>query len=364
MKTLFAISFFFFSIFSIKAQTVSVQMNSLNPFKVKSEEIFNLSIVNPTSVEINVKIIGNWILENKKVVVLTINNVTLKPGVNIINEQNYFSLEKQYFNNIVEINERNTSSLPPGTYKACISLQCVTNDCSGAGNKVISNEITHCIDVNIINPNPFLLTSPYNKAELLEKRPNFSWLPVTNIGSDLNIKYTLTLVKKSNQEQSCNEAIIRNRPLYVSEELTFPMLIYPGDLPDLDTGQYSWRVEAISNNTKVAISESWCFSVVNKKEFLDSNVYVKLTTTDHNIHHVKGNLYFLYTEIYSSELLQTQLFDQAGKELIINDIFSTNYGENKFVLDLSNLGLKKDTLYLLKIKDQAGKTYQLKFQLI
>lgn len=365
MKIIAYVAVFFGFFISANSQTITTQLGNLNSFAVNSDDIFSVTLINPSTKEVEVNIQATWFLNNKKAVSLSVEKFTIRTGVNVMNQGDLNGVQKRYFDSYIEQSEKSTNSLPHGNYKVCLIMKCVTNDCSGAGSNIISTEKSDCFDISVYNPSPFLLSSPFNGATLYENRPNLTWIPASQNNSEINIAYRLTLVKRNSEKQSCADAIIRNRPILKEENITFPMLVYPSDLPDLDTGYYSWRVEAIANNNSVyATSETWCFSIKNKEELADSNVYVKLSTADYYTHHFKGDLYFIYNELYSAEKLNIQLFDQSGKEILTSQVFETAYGENKFILKVKDLGLKKTEVYQLKVKDQANKTYLLKFQIL
>ena len=355
----------FVNIKNINAQKLDIKLNYPNPFFVNSDDILNIQITNPTNKEIEVSIIGIWNYNGAKAVTLVTDRFTLKSGLNQIHSSLIAISEKSYYNQTVEEIESSTGVLPIGNYTACISIKCMNPDCSGAGANIISNEQNSCINVSVVNPTPLLLNTPFHNSYLKTDRPNFSWIPPMPIASDGDVSYRLVLVKKTRKSQSCNDAIKRNRPLLDQNNIMNPVLIYPGDLDILDSGEYAWQVSAFKSNNFVCQSDAWCFNIGEEKILNQKNeVYVKLSTTDNNTHHIRSNLFFSFIESYSSQKLSVKLFNQKGKEILLNQAFYTKYGENQFVLNLEQLGLEKGPTYHFKVKDQVGKIYNLNFQIL
>lgn len=346
----------------ISAQQVQIQAIQPNPYYLKSEDIFNLQVTNPTLTSIEVKIKGIWFLEGKKAVELMSENTILQPGVNTFSSQSPGINSKVYYAKAVDEVESSIGNLPAGHYRACIYLSCIKPDCNGACANILASEITPCYEFTLEQPTPLLLNSQVNGNISNEHRPSFTWIPPMPLGGNPDVNYTLTLVKKNSSKQGCTDAILRNRPLLKQDNINGTILNYPADTEPLDTGDYAWQVSAMYEGLSVAISEVWCFRVEEKTGKEDSNVYVKLKTNDYDVHHCKSKLYFAYDELYTSEMLEIKLYDPKGKLLPVKQEFKTEYGESLFVVDLEPLKLNKQQIYSLLVKDQAGKKYKLRFQ--
>lgn len=349
----------------LHAQKLEIKLLSPNPYFLSSDDIFNVQITNPLSSEIEVKLTGIWKFNGGKAVSVFSDRLVLKTGLNQFNSSIIPIIDKTYHNQLVEETESSSGKLPFGTYTACLIAQCATNDCSGAGTTILSHEQSYCFDVTVLNPTPLLLASPCNGCDLDTKRPNFSWIPPMPVYSGGELTYSLKLVMKSDKTQSCMDAIKRNRPILEQENITNPLLVLPGDFDDLDSGDYAWQVTAFNGKNFVAESDAWCFSIgkdtIKEKE---TDVYVKLTTTDKDIHHIRTNLFFMFEELYSPQQLTVKLYNQKGTEIRLTQNFNTVYGENRFTLDIESLSLEKGSTYLFKIKDQVGKIYNLRFQVL
>lgn len=346
------------------AQQIQIQALKPNPYFIKSEDIFNLQITNPSSISIQTKLKGVWFYEGNKAVELAAENFTINPGINNVSSNSINVLSKTYFIKAVEDVESATGIFPAGKFRACIYLECVDPNCNGAGASIISRETDPCYEFSVEQPTPLLLSTPFNGNVSNNHRPNFSWIPPMPIANNLELNYTFTLVQKTTAKQSCTEAIIRNRPIYKADDITGIFLNYPADLDQLDTGNYAWQVSANYEGIVVATSEAWCFEVKEEKEKIDSNVYVKFKTTDNDIHHCKKKLYLSYEELYNGEELKFKLYNQKGDEILIKQKYKSAYGECKFVFDLDELKLRPNQVYTLTLKNQIGKNYKVKFKVI
>lgn len=348
----------------LNAQKIQVQAISPNPYFIKSEDIFNLQITNPSSNAINVTIKGIWFYEGKNAVELLTENIVLQPGINTLNPQNTTVKSKSYLLKVVDDFETSTGNFPAGHYRACIYLSCVTADCNGAGNGIVTSETDPCYEFTAEQPSPLLLSSQPNGNESNNHRPVFTWIPPMPLGGNLDLTYTMTLVQKNSKKQSCTDAILRNRPLLQQDNISSNILAYPADIDQLDTGEYAWQVTAMYEGFSVATSEAWCFTVKEEVKKIDSNVYVTLKTTDNDIHHCKNKLYLSYEELYNGETLNFKLYNQKGIEIPLKEKLKSTYGESRFIIDLNELGLKQNQVYSLCLKNQIGKNYKLRFQLI
>lgn len=360
-----ALLLLFINATSLFAQKLETKLMSPNPYFLNSDDIFNIQITNPLNIEIEVKLIGIWKFNGSNAVSIYSDKIILKAGFNQFNSANISIIDKTYHNQMVEESESSTGKLPHGAYNACLIIQCATYDCSGAGNNILSTEQNYCFDVSVLNPTPLILVSPYNGSTVNSDRPNFIWLPPMPIYSEDDLTYKLRLVKKTDKSQSCLDAIKRNRPLFEQESISNPIQLFPGDMDGLDSGEYAWQVTAYSGRNIVGESDAWCFNIGEDSIKKDENiVFVKLTTTDKDIHHIRNNLFFIYEELYTPQQLAVKIFNQNGIEIGLSQNFNTIYGENRFTLEVESLNLEKGVPYLLKIKDQAGKNYNLRFQVL
>jgi hypothetical protein len=334
-------------------------------FRFASADAWNIDFIYSGTKPVN-GIIEATIADNKGRKILTMRSepLTINPGSNLISAFDVSIRTKQYFVAGFAEHENVQGSLPAGTYTICYVAYCSIPDCGGAGQSALYNELPECLQVNVEPPTPLLLAWPEDGAETDLRRPTFTWIPPMPLAQVSGFSYTYSLYQVQNR-QTCNEAVLRNPPMYRSTGIGEPTLQYPPELDDLDTGKnYCWKVDGMLSDVQVAQSEVWRLRVRNQSIKKDSNVYVKLTTTDQDIHHIRNNLFFIYDELYSSEKLMVELFDPQGKKIPIDQVFNITYGQNRLELKIDELNLKKGIIYILKVKDQANRTYNLRFQTI
>lgn len=361
----------FFSHF-LCGQQLQVQAIKPNPYFIKSEDIFNIQVVNPTSSSIDVKFKGVWFYQGQKGVELQSENAVLQPGVNVFSAGNPGVTSKTYFIKAIDEVETSTGTLPAGKYRACIYIACIKPDCNGAGSNVVLSETDPCYEFNVEQPTPLLLNSQPNGNISNEHRPAFTWIPPMPLGANPDLKYTLTLVRKNSVKQGCTDAVLRNRPLLKEDNISGTLLNYPGDVDELDTGDYAWQVNAVYDGYTVATSEAWCFKVEEKKKKKDTLMYVELKRRmDASfINYAKDDLFcFIFNGTYQNVKLDCRIYnEQTNTEILplpekreesaVKEEFVVlhSFGENKYAINLADYNLLPGQ-YMVKIKDNLGILY-------
>lgn len=355
----------------LRAQQIQVQAIKPNPYFLKSEDIFNLQITNPTSQVIDVKIKGIWFFEGQKAVEIQSENTALQPGINTFNSQNPGVINKAYLLKAVDDVETSTGALPAGHYRACIYISCVSPDCNGVGLTILASETDPCYEFTAEQPTPLLLSSQDNGNISDQHRPTFTWIPPMPLGGNLDLNYTLKLVQKNNKQQGCNDAIMRNRPLLKEEDISGQILNYPADIDQLDTGDYAWQVSAQYEGYTVATSEAWCFRVEEKveKKKIDTFMYVELKKNlDASfIYYKPEDLFcFVYNGSYQNVELDVVILNENTNTEVLplaekreesakkqEDLTLHAFGENKYSINLGDYGLTSGK-YIVKIKNNLG----------
>ncbi len=353
------ISFFFQNAFS----QIQIQFNNVNEYVFNTKQVLNLSVSNLNQKPLEVYFQG-YIKDGRsqRVVDFKTNAVVLNIGTNIFSPMTLNFSELNYFNfDISEIEEK-SGLYPYGNYVICVQAKCVTNDCSGVGSSGASLENIECINVNIENPTPLILTHPENESEIEETKPLYSWIPPSPVASSSNLNYTMRLVEIL-EGQSKADALSMNRPLIELSGIERPSLMHPFDVPELEKGKwYAWQVEAFVGNTPIAKSEQWKFKVKKEEEKKEKPSYVILKTNDYNIYNVRNSLNLTYIESYLPQTLNFNIYSIDGK-LVYTDSskYSTERGENSYELLINNLNLQKGVMYELKVTNQKNEIYSLKF---
>ena len=289
----------------------------------------------------------------------------LEQGVARINENILRMESKKYLNKDFGAFEQSNGFLPSANYTICLSLKCADEDCLQKMGLLEGGniEVIACIDKIAINPTPLLLVSPFDEAELKERRPNFSWIPPMPIGADPNLSYRFTLVELK-KKQSGESGIRRNRPIYQIEGLKSINLPFPSELEDLKVGTtYAWQVDAILGKTPIQTSDVWEFEIIKEEEEVFPMPFVRLKLTDDQIYNAVNELKFIYNQEGVSERLHYSINSLDGVPLNLNlEGLELNYGENSLKLDLRTLGLEHKGYYVLNVVSDKGELYSLKFR--
>ncbi len=132
-----------------------------------------------------------------------------------------------------------TGSVPAGTYIICVDvLEAETGELLTRA----------CVLHEVLHPSPPQLLMPANEARLFEEFPSFSWLPPMPVPVELDLRYRLKVVEVLDG-QNPYEAMESNPAWYLEEEVFSPLMVYPMDARELESGTvYAWQVQAMGGN--------------------------------------------------------------------------------------------------------------------
>lgn len=137
-------------------------------------------------------------------------------------------------------------------------------------NNIFSQSVNHKS-----NNYPLIQIQPIDRDTVFNKNPTFTWIrPSLNLAYDFN--YTFILVEKIG-DQSNEEAISLNSPIFESENILTNYFVYPGYAYKLQEGKsYVWQVstkyKVVSDESyidKVCVSEPWSFTISNQTKIND-----------------------------------------------------------------------------------------------
>ncbi|PCJ64355.1 MAG: hypothetical protein COA58_13455 [Bacteroidetes bacterium] len=361
---IFIISLFFICISSVSNAQVSIQLQEFNGINFSSSDAVNCIITSNLEESISVFLEVQIASEKGAVIaMLKTRPFKLNRGVNLYSKQNLQIDQKKYLNRDFGLYEQSNGYLPAASYSYCLSLRCADENCFNIPTEWPIEKVTGCIDINIINPTPLFLSSPFDEASIDTKRPNFNWIPPMPIGNDPNLTYQFTLVELR-ERQSGESAIRRNRPMYRSNGLRQINLIFPPELEDLKIEtEYAWQVQAFLGKTVIQTSDVWTFSIPEDEDEVLPMPSVLLKKTDNQIYNAVNELKFIYKqEGISKDLKYTiTLLDGTDLQLNLNDL-SLKFGENAFVVNLKDLNLEHKQYYILKVTTDKREVYRLKFK--
>lgn len=363
------ISVFFQDAFS----QIQIQFNNVNEYVFNTKQVLNLSVSNLNQKPLEVYFQG-YIKDGRsqRVVDFKTNAVVLNIGTNIFSPMTLNFSELNYSNfDISEIEEK-SGLYPYGNYVICVQAKCVTNDCSGVGSTGASLENIECINVNIENPTPLILTHPENESEIEETKPLYSWIPPSPVASSSNLNYTMRLVELL-EGQSKADALSMNRPLIEMSGIERPSLMHPFDLPELEKGKwYAWQVEAFVGNTPIAKSEQWKFKVKKEEMKKEVPIVFELKSELFNEFYIvnSDSIKIKYLEQYNFSKNSNFKFSVIGENgfKIEKNGFEHSIikeGVSEYIIFLRYPGLNlKDGFYLFILENHKKEKWYLRFKLV
>lgn len=360
--------FLFVTFFAVSSSFSQIRLQSTNhsDVKVSSNDLHNCVITSNYDRSLNVYL-EITINSNRGFPVLIGNteNFNLNSGVNQISSATVNIKDKKYFNRDYGSYEQQNGYLPSDNYSVCITLKCADRDCllnSIIGEQGPKMNITSCNEVAQIIATPLLLVSPFDEAELTEKRPNFSWIAPMPIGSDPNLTYKFSLVELR-EKQSGESGIRRNRPIYQVSGLKSLLLPFPPELEDLNVDtKYAWQVEAILGKTPIQKSEVWEFTIIEEETKVQPMPFVRLKKKDSDLYRTLNELKFIYDERNRASQLNFNIISANGEPIDVSSLqLLTKRGENKYTIDLTQFNMEHKESYTLIVRDQNGFSYRLKF---
>jgi hypothetical protein len=357
-----------FSQFNLNAQ-VTLNFNNINEFIFNSREALNFTAINSNPKSFQIKIKGKITDGNGQSIAEFVSTpVMLQTGANVFGRMNIDFQEINYLNaDIAEI-ELKTGTYPSGQYRICIWSTCVTADCDGAGEYAGSIENPVCVQVNVENPTPLLLSYPGDNSEIEETRPVYTWIPPAPVSGIGGLNYKMVLVEMMDG-QSKSDALAMNRALIEAEGLPNSVFSHPADINALEEGKwYAWQVQAYVGSTYIASSEQWKFKV--KKDTID---YKKLPNNLSYIDISKQNGSSIYYAIGVLKLKYLVRLETGNVNLVITNtngesieitqkVFKINPGDNRLDLNLEDeYKFKNGETYVLQGTLLNGELFIVKF---
>ncbi len=211
---------------------------------------------------------------------------------------------------------------------------------------------------------PPMLNLPADTSTLAILYPQFSWIPPAPLHLFSNLTYDFLLVKVL-QNQSSQEAIQQNIPVFNQSNLTALYMSYPASFSALDTGtRYAWRIIAKNEGQPVAQSEVWTFRIKQSVagSLSHKGGYVKLDREYQVGASVAvKNLKIEYNNFKGDTLASFKIFRLSDPE---NPVQSGNLvlksGQNLISVPLEN-NFSSDELYVFKLVNSRQEEWVIKF---
>ena len=258
------------------ASNLTIQPRFTNSFRFTSTDVWNIDVQFTGAGNLNAYVLATITAEGRPVCSLKSGTILLTPGAQSFTSASIGTAQLNYQSQAIADIENITGTFPSGNYKICYNAYCVTANCDGLGSNALYNEYPECFEMLVEPPTPLLLAFPEDKAELEWKRPTFNWIPPMPLAGVACFNYEYLMVERD-KNQTCADAIVRNRPLYKQAAIDQPTLPYPAELNDLDTGKvYCWKVNGLVEDIPVAQSEVWEFRLKKEEKEKRNKVIVNM----------------------------------------------------------------------------------------
>ncbi|QEH43317.1 hypothetical protein [Chitinophaga sp. XS-30] len=245
-----------------------------------------------------------------------------------------------------------------GNYLACYTVV-IDDDKTGAGQR------EDCIPFTIEPVSPPLLNQPAQGSVLESRLPQFTWLPPAplNLFNDLNYELTVTEVRKN---QSPEEAVQQNIPVFRATRLKEMFINYPSSAVALDTGKlYAWSVSARNGSLFAAQTEVWTFRVQSPSKLVkpQGSAYVQLRKElDGTVIH-GHRLQLGYTNETGDSSVRYEVVALEEQNRVVQDgVLHLKRGSNLLDVALERKkGLSAGKSYLFRLKNSRLEYWQIKF---
>lgn len=281
------------------------------------------------------------------------------PGLNVLPAHAAYNAAWKFGTGKVAVVVKQSHQFPEGGYEYCFELY---ENIKGAPGGLVADQ---CFTHDLMPLSPLMLTEPYEGDQICEKRPPLFWQPL--LPAIPGMEYRLLLVEVK-QGQARADALHFNMPVIRQSGIQGPMLLYPPLSRELTEGKkYAWQVTAVRNETVLARSEIWDFTVKCEDSAAKRPVDSYRNIDDlakGNFYIAEGRILFALDNFHAAQALDYSIVsinkpDEKVRKLPKVELKS---GRNHILLDLSSVkGMTDGHYYLLSVRLPSGETKQLRF---
>jgi hypothetical protein len=348
--------------FSLSGQIsiISTNFNSLNVTPVSLCQANIMNAGGEVSAVIQATIYNS---ANEKLLDCKTMPFVLKQGLsNVMSIQ--LSLEYSIFGTSAQASFiRTNHTLPSGNYKYCINVIAASSETGDDYCEEIQSEL-----------NSFLyLIDPFDHDTISASHPMLIWTHSEPFNVLAQGEYFRLVLVELLEGQNAESGVSVNIPVFEKSYVSSHQVQHPFDLKELEQGKrYGWQIQKFSNGMMVQKSEAWEFVIASDITPKDIMYAVMKKTVDGGFYTAKNNrVFFQFNESYILNPTKCVITDERGKTYSPNIYAVTKSGDyikvdekqsgnNRFVIQLAELGLKKG-YYTLSVKNSKGETYYLKF---
>jgi hypothetical protein len=336
--------FIFLTLFAASSSTAQIMFHFVPEVYARNLDALSTVQVQNMSATANGQI-SITVRENSKridIVEITTPVFLVKQGINTIPKNVFGNSVLRFGNNPYGKIVNQTKSFPPGDYSFCFVF---------IPSEKGSSESENCFDALIEPLVPMQLLLPVNQDTICLKRPVLSWQPPMPYNGSMYFRLMLTEKK---QARNGTEAMLKNAPLLLLDNIRSTTLMYPVNYPELKEGTtYFWQVVAYQQGIIISTSEVWGFTVKCKEDAaVDNDSYRELKLLVNGNYYITGQyLKFSFLNNYNIKKLQYTILDisEGGKPVKHLPEIKLMQGLNKVDIDITDIGLKQGKTYILKV---------------
>jgi hypothetical protein len=347
------LSFYFLGILLTSSYSqVTVQLISTDPYYFHAKDVMKILILSQLNSTENVKLKATISYFDAPVVILNSKPFNLTPGSGLFDLSNELH-SISWVNNSFREADENTNGMLPGNYKVCYEVLGSNPDIPR-----IFLDGKDCETFRIEFPTPLLLAYPFDKSEIEDTNPQFTWIAPLPAGLEKNINYKMSLYE--NKDNKAGSAILTKRPIAVVET---PMTTtnLPSTVNELEPGiSYLWKVDAYLGKNFLVTSDVWEFKIKLPKKVLVPEVYVKLNDVKEDIHVASQFLRIIYTSDKIPGKMNYKISNPVDGRLLREGILNYVLGENLWEIPINGLNLENEN-FLLAEFSTTGNSFKMKF---
>ena len=349
--------------FSIRAQVlINLQLPQAG-IHVKSQ-LWNMTLVNTGTEILNLKIDMTMtdIATGQAVLSAGTRMFTLSGGAKQIQLKDLVPVQYNVLNNAYAVNNSPDGFLPVGSFTVCFSIL-------KKNFETIDKISEECETIEVEPASPPVLITPGDLTETDQGHPLFNWLAPSPAYLFNNLSYAMKLVEVVNN-QSPDEAVQRNIPVFYQSDIAKTSLLYPNSFAALQIGKtYAWQVVANNNGLYAAKSEVWSFKVSGAAKTTEASqpaYYYKLLKGGNASTFISdGFLKLEYVNENNDSTAQLVIYTYRKKKIdkVMESIVKLHFNQNLIDLDLREAGgLKKNALYNIELMNSAGEIWSGRFE--
>lgn len=330
----FFILLILFSLQSIDLAQVTVVLQQPPPYQFKIENMWKVTLINPTKTTYNVYLHGAATESTKgQIVAATTAAFLVPPGVKVVNTHELAPMHIDVSNSKYADVIQKINAIPTGNYEICVT---VINAETGLqlGEQCIEAQVQNLSQVELLQPEnktKFLsgLNSDNNSENIGESKIisgsfiSFNWLPPSPIPPGVKAAYSIKIVEVFGN-QSPYDAVLSNPAFYKNQNIYSNVFLYPVEgRAFVNNRRYAWKVSAYLNNVLVSESETWEFTYTD----ISKHNKVNDKTDSLKSHDIGSNSFskerLLIASIDDSQLLN-MIYDNEKENEIKPFLFSGN----------------------------------------